>query len=124
MIKREIKTDRAPKPIGQYSQGIVAGNRIYVSGQFPVDSEKRKMPMDIATQARLALTNMKNIIEAGGGRMDNVVKCTVHLANLDDFDEFNTVYAEFFKSPYPVCTTVGGALLGRALVEIDAVAEI
>ncbi|MDR1481878.1 MAG: Rid family detoxifying hydrolase [Synergistaceae bacterium] len=124
MVKREIKTDRAPKPRGQCSQGIVAGNRIYVSGQYPVDSENRRMPLDIATQTRLALTNIKNIIEAGGGRMENVVKCTVHLANLSDFDEFNTAYAEFFKAPYPVCTTVGGALLGKALIEIDAVAEI
>jgi 2-iminobutanoate/2-iminopropanoate deaminase len=124
VAKREIKTDRAPRSLGQYSQGIIAGGRIYVSGQYPIDSEKRGVPASVAAQTRQVLTNLRYIIEAGGGRVGGVLKCTVYLADLEDFDEFNTVYAEFFKAPYPVCTVIGCTLRHGALVAIDAVAEI
>ena len=70
------------------------------------------------------MTNIKNILAAGGATMDHVVKSTVHLANLDDFQAFNAVYKEFFTAPFPVRTTVGSALLGGILVEIDVVAEL
>ncbi len=69
------------------------------------------------------MTNIKNILEAGGATMDNVVKSTVHLADLKDFQAFNEVYREFFTAPYPVRTTVGSELPG-ILVEIDVIAEI
>ena len=70
------------------------------------------------------MTNIKNILAAGGATMDHVVKSTVHLANTDDFQAFNAVYKEFFTAPFPVRTTVGSALLGGILVEIDVVAEL
>ncbi|MDR3355094.1 MAG: Rid family detoxifying hydrolase [Synergistaceae bacterium] len=124
MAKREIKTNRAPKPLGQYSQGVISGNRIYVSGQYPVDSEKRGMPTGVAAQTRQVLTNVRNIIEAGGGKINNIIMCTIYLANLGDFNEFNTVYAEFFKAPYPACTIVGCVLNPGVLIEINAIAEI
>jgi 2-iminobutanoate/2-iminopropanoate deaminase len=67
--------------------------------------------------------NLKNILEAGGATLDHVVKSTVHLADLSDFEKFNSVYKEFFTPPYPVRTTVGSSLLGGIRVEIDVIAE-
>jgi 2-iminobutanoate/2-iminopropanoate deaminase len=124
MVKREIKTERTPKPMGPHPQGLVAGSRLYVSGQGPMDAEKRRMPVGIAAQTRQVMTNLRNIIEAGGGAMDGVAKCTVYLANLSDFEEFNGVYMEFFREPYPACTAVGGALIGGVLVVVDAIVEL
>lgn len=122
-MKKEIRTDRSPQPIGPYSQGLIVGSRIYVAGQGPLNPETGKTPRTIGEQTRQVMTNIRNILEAGGATMDNVVKSTVHLADLKDFDAFNEVYREFFKAPYPVRTTVGSSLLG-ILVEIDVIAEI
>jgi len=122
-MKKEIRTDRSPQPIGPYSQGLVVGSRIYVAGQGPLNPETGKTPQTIGEQTRQVMTNIRNILEAGGATMDNVVKSTVHLADLKDFDAFNEVYREFFTAPYPVRTTVGSSLLG-ILVEIDVIAEI
>lgn len=122
-MKREIRTDRSPDPIGPYSQGLVVGNRIYVSGQGPLNPATGKTPETIEEQTRQVLTNIRNILEAGGATMDHVMKATVHLADLEDFKAFNDVYREFFNAPYPVRTTVGSALLG-ILVEIDVIAEL
>lgn len=124
MQKKEVKTNKSPQPIGPYSQGLVVGNRIYVSGQGPMDPATKKMAEGIEAQTRQVMTNLKNIIEEAGGTMANVVKSTVHLANLDDFEVFNKVYSSFFETPYPVRTTVGSALLGGILVEIDVIAEL
>jgi 2-iminobutanoate/2-iminopropanoate deaminase len=123
MAKKEIKTDGAPRPLGPYSQGLASGKRIYVSGQGP-RIPGGPTPEGIEAQTRQVLTNIKNILEAGGGTMDQVVKSTVHLADLADFEVFNKVYMSFFNPPYPVRTTVGSALLGGILVEIDVIAEI
>jgi len=124
VAKKEIRTNKSPDPIGPYSQGLAVGNRIYVSGQGPRNPAMNGTPEGIEEQTRQVMTNLKNIIEAGGGTMDDVVKSTVHLANLGDFEAFNRVYSSFFKPPYPVRTTVGSALLGGILVEIDVVAEL
>ena len=122
-MKKEIRTDLAPKPIGFYSKGIKVGNRIYVSGEGPLNPETGKIPETIEEQTRQVLTNISNILQAGVATMDHVVKATVHLADLEDFHAFNDVYREFFNAPYPVRTTVGSALLG-ILVEIDVIAEL
>ena len=124
MVKKEIKTDKAPQPIGPYSQGLIIENRVYVAGQGPRNPSTGKAPEGIEEQTRQVMMNLKNIIEAAGGTMDNVVKSTVHLRNLDDFAAFNKVYSSFFNPPYPVRTTVGSALLGGILVEVDVVAEL
>lgn len=122
--KKEIKTDKAPRPAGPYSQALVVGGRVYVAGQGPTDPATGTKPDGVEAQTRKTLTNLKNILEVAGATMDNVVKSTVHLANLDDFAAFNVVYQEFFTAPYPVRTTVGSALLGGILVEIDVIAEL
>ena len=123
-MKKEIRTDKSPDPIGPYSQGLVVGNRVYVSGQGPRNPATKSTPEGLEAQTRQVMTNIKNILAAGGATMDHVVKSTVHLANLDDFQAFNAVYKEFFTAPFPVRTTVGSALLGGILVEIDVVAEL
>ncbi len=121
-MKKQILTEKAPMPIGPYSQGLVVGNRIYVAGQGPLDVISGKVPEGVSSQTRQVLTNIRTILEAGGSSMDEVVKTTVHLADLKDFEAFNEVYKEFFTEPYPVRTTVGSQLYG-ILVEIDVIAE-
>jgi len=124
MVKVEVKTDKSPQPIGPYSQGLVVGNRIYVAGQGPKNPETGIIAGNIEEQTHQVMTNLKNIIEAAGGTMDNVVKSVVHLANLSDFEAFNKIYSSFFTQPYPVRTTVGSALPGGMMVEIDVIAEL
>lgn len=121
--KAEIKTNRAPVPVGAYSQGIRFQNRIYVSGQGALDPKTGKTAETTEGQTLQALTNVKTILEASGASIDNVVKVTVYLANLDDFPEYDKVYKGFFKAPYPVRTTVGSQLRGTK-VEIDVIAEL
>ena len=121
-MKKQIRTDKAPMPIGPYSQGLIVGNRIYVAGQGPLDVISGRVPEGVSSQTRQVLNNIRAILEAGGSSMDEVVKTTVHLADLKDFEAFNEVYQEFFTEPYPVRTTVGSQLYG-ILVEIDVIAE-
>jgi 2-iminobutanoate/2-iminopropanoate deaminase len=124
MMKKVIRTDKAPDPIGPYSQGLVCGNRVYVSGQGPRNPQTGTTPEGVAEQTRQVLKNIQSILEAGGATMDHVVKVTAHLANLEkDFHAYNEVYKEFFNEPYPVRITVGSQLFG-ILVEIDVIAEL
>ncbi|WP_255286491.1 MULTISPECIES: RidA family protein [unclassified Bacillus (in: firmicutes)] len=99
------------------------GNTVYVAGQGPLDVQSGVEPEGVAGQTNQVLTNIKNILEAVGASMDEVVKVTVHLQDLSDFQEFNKVYLEFFSTPYPVRTTVQSGL-NNILVEIDVVAVI
>lgn len=122
-MKIEIKTTKAPAPVGAYSQGIKVGNRIYVAGQGPKNSETGVVPQTIEEQTVQVLLNIENILKEAGATMGDVVKVTAHLADLDDFDRYNSVYEGFFTKPYPVRTTVGSKL-DNILVEIDVVAEI
>jgi 2-iminobutanoate/2-iminopropanoate deaminase len=122
-MKKEIRTEKAPAPIGPYSQAIVAGNRVYVAGQGPLNVETENVPEGVSEQTRQVLSNIRTILEAAGATMDNVVKTTVHLADMKDFEAFNEVYKQFFKPPYPARITVGSNLYD-ILVEIDAIAEM
>ena len=120
-MKQEIRTDGAPNSGGIYSQGIVAGNLVFTAGQVPRDQATGLIPEGIDAQTRQVLRNVSAILEAAGCSMKDVVKTTVHLANLADFDAFNVAYCEMFPEPRPVRTTVGSQL-GSILVEIDVVA--
>ena len=119
-----IHTDQAPAAIGPYSQAIAAGNTVYVSGQIPIDPATGAFAgNDITTQTRQSLTNLRNILQAAGMDMSNVVKTTVLLADMGDFAAMNAVYAEFFTQPYPARAAFQAACLPRnALVEIECVA--
>ena len=120
-----ISTKKAPAAIGPYSQAIRVGNLIYTSGQIPLDPPTGAfVEGGIKEQTRQALTNIKAILEEAGTSMDNVVKTTVFMANMDDFADMNAVYAEFFTEPYPARSAVAVKTLPKgALIEIEVIAE-
>lgn len=124
MTKHPINTDKSPQPVGPYSQGLRAGNFLFVSGQGPLDPETGKTVGEtIEEQTERVLENIKGILEAAGASMADVVKATVHLSDLSLFSRFNKVYAAYFPDPKPTRTTVGSQLPG-ILVEIDVIAYI
>jgi len=122
-MKEKITTPQAPIPAGPYSQAIKVGNRVYVAGQRPFDVATDTMPEGIEEQTRQVLKNIGYILEAAGANFSDIVKATVHLQNLGDFQAFNEVYKQFFVEPFPVRTTVESTLRG-ILVEIDVIAEM
>ena len=125
-MKNVISTSKAPAAIGPYSQAIQVGNLVYTSGQLPIDPATGQFPEGgIKEQTRQSLTNVKAILEGAGLSMASVVKTTVFMADMDDFAEMNSVYAEFFSEPYPARSAVAVKTLPKnALVEIEVVAEI
>lgn len=124
MPKQQITTKSGASPIGAYSQGLRAGDFLFVSGQGPLDPATGKIVGEtIEEQTRRVLENIKAILEAGGASMADVVKVSAHLSDLKDFDRYNKVYSTYFPDPKPTRTTVGSQLLG-ILVEIDAIAYV
>ena len=120
-----ISTKKAPAAIGPYNQAIRVGNIVYTSGQIPLDPATGAfVEGGIKEQTRQALTNIKAILEEAGTSMDNVLKTTVFMANMDDFADMNAVYAEFFTEPYPARSAVAVKTLPKgALIEIEVIAE-
>ena len=126
MTKR-INTEKVPAAIGPYSQGVAAGNFLFVSGQLPIDPKTGSIDADnVADQARQSLTNLSQILEAAGTSMDKVVKTPVFIQHMDDFAVMNEVYAQFFQGEVlPARSAVEVAKLPKgALVEIEAVAAL
>ena len=124
MPKQQITTNTGATPIGAYSQGLRAGDFIFVSGQGPLDPATGKIVGDtVEEQTARVLENIKAILEAGGATMADVVKVAAHLSDLANFAAYNKVYATYFPDPKPTRTTVGSQLLG-ILVEIDVIAYI
>ncbi|MBR0046546.1 MAG: RidA family protein [Bacteroidaceae bacterium] len=120
-----ISTKKAPGAIGPYSQAIQVGNLVYTSGQLGLVPETGAFPEGgIKEQTRQSLTNVKAILEAAGLSMAHVVKTTVFMADMGDFAEMNSVYAEFFTEPFPARSAVAVKTLPKnALVEIEVVAS-
>ena len=122
-MKREVFTERAPRPVGAYSQAVAAGGFVFVSGQLGLDPKTGEMPEGVGEQARLALENLRAILEEAGSGLDRVVKVTVYLTDINDFAEVNRVYGEFFPKPYPARAAVAVRDLPKgAKVEIEAIA--
>ena len=122
-MKRPVSTDRAPKP-GPYSQGVLAGDTLYVSAVGPVDPATGQVAGEtIEAQAARAIENIQAIVKAAGGTLDQVVKVTAFLSDLAHFQKFNEVYQQYFKPPYPARSTfqVG---LNRGLIALDAIAYL
>jgi len=119
-VSRHLKKEGIPlNPV------IRAGNFVFVSGLTPMDRRTGKIPLvTVDKQARMVLENMKVCLKAAGSSFDNVVMMRVYLADLADFAEMNEVYSTYVRPPFPARTTVGAALLGGMLVEIDALAVI
>lgn len=127
MNKKAIVTDKAPAAVGPYSAAIQAeGVSINVSGQLPIDPATGEFAGDdIQSQTRQSLTNIKNILEAAGASMADVVETTVLLTDIAEFGPMNEVYAEFFEAPYPARAAFQVVALPKgAKVEIKAVARV
>lgn len=123
-MKKVISTSKAPAAIGPYSQAIQVGNLVFASGQIPIDPATGSFVEGaVKEQARQSLTNVKAILDEAGLTLDNVVKTTVFLADMNDFADVNAVYAEFFAEPYPARSAVAVKTLPKgALVEIEVIA--
>jgi 2-iminobutanoate/2-iminopropanoate deaminase len=123
-MKKEVKTDKAPQAIGPYSQGIIANGFVFCSGQIPLVPETGALATAaIEDQTRQVLKNLSAVLDAAGSSLDQVVKATVFLQDMNDFAAMNKIYAEFFKSPFPARAAVQVARLPRDVkIEIEAVA--
>lgn len=123
-MKKAIYSDKAAKPVGPFSTATEHNGVIYLSGITAVDPKTNKMiDGSVEEQTKLILTIMKGILEDAGSSMDNVLKCTVFLYDVNDFTKVNAIYAKYFKEPFParICVQAAKIPLG-ALVEIDAIA--
>ena len=128
MIKRVVRTERAPTLFqgAPYSQGVVVGDLVFVSGQVPIDPETNQ-PVEggIEEQTERVMQNIRAILEEAGSSMENLVKCGIFLANFDDFQAMNQVYARHVGTEPPARATVEVASLPQGLlVEIDAIAHL
>ncbi len=124
MSKTIISTDKAPAAIGPYSQAIAVGDMIFTSGVIPIIPETGELETgDIKAQAKQAIGNLINLLEAAGSNADSVVKTTVFIKDMNDFAAINEVYATFFTDNYPARSCVEVARLPKdVLIEIEAIA--
>lgn len=124
-MRTPIQTDKAPRPIGPYSQAIVEGDFIFLAGQGCTNPATGQLEKgDVKQETRRTFENMKAILEAAGSSLEKVLKCNVYLRDINDFQAMNEVYATFFKAPYPARTTIqAGALPGGIAVEIECIAK-
>ena len=125
-MKEIISTENAPGAIGPYSQAVKTGNMIFCSGQIPIDPATGEFVSDnVAEQTEQVLKNLSQVLKAAESDLNNVVKTTVFLADMNDFGEMNEVYAKFFSENKPARATVQAARLPKdARVEIDCIAVI
>ena len=122
-MKNVVKTDKAPAAIGPYSQAIEVNGMVYTSGIIPVVPETGEIPEGSEAQAKQALTNLSNLLEAAGTNMDNVVKTVVFIKEMNDFGTINEVYKTFFTSDFPARSCVEVARLPKdVMLEIEAIA--
>jgi reactive intermediate/imine deaminase len=125
MSKRIISTPDAPAAIGTYSQAVKVGYTVYLAGQIGLDPETMEMAEGIEAQIGRVFENMKAVAEEAGGSLDEVVKITAFLTDLNYYAKFNEMMARYFAEPYPARVTVGVASLPReALIEVDAIMEL
>ncbi|MGL1933152.1 MAG: RidA family protein [Desulfotalea sp.] len=121
--KKVIESKDAPGAVGPYSQAMQAGNFLFTSGQLPIDPKTGKIPEgSISVRTHQVFKNLSAVVGAAGATLDDIVKVTVYLADIADFQEVNTVYAEYFKSPFPARSAFQVAALPLgADIEIEAV---
>lgn len=122
-MKKIICTEKAPAAIGPYSQAVEVNGMVYTSGVIPVVPETGEIPEESKAQARQALTNLSHLLEAAGSSMNQVVKTTVFIKEMDDFAAINEVYQTFFTESFPARSCVEVARLPKdVLIEIEAIA--
>ncbi|PXW92152.1 2-iminobutanoate/2-iminopropanoate deaminase [Streptohalobacillus salinus] len=122
-MKKEIQTKNAPQAIGPYSQAIDVGELLFISGQIPFDPVSMTVVGDdIERQTKQVMENLQAVCEEAGRTLDDVVKFTIYLTDLNDFNALNETYASFLTAPYPARATVEVAKLPKGVkVEIDAI---
>ena len=126
MSKQTIHTDRAPAAVGTYSQAVRVGNFVFLSGQIPlVPGTMEVVDGDFAARARQVFENLKAVAEEAGGNLNDAVKLTIFLTDLDNFAAVNEVMAEYCDEPYPARAAVQVAALPKGVdVEADAILAI
>lgn len=126
MNKKIIQTDKAPAPIGPYSQAVMVNNMLYVSGQIAINPATGQLVLDnIIEETQQVMNNLKAILEASGMNFSNVIKSTIFLKDMNQFSSVNEVYGAFFKSDFPARETVQVSALPKFVnVEISVVASI
>jgi 2-iminobutanoate/2-iminopropanoate deaminase len=125
-MRKPVHTDKAPKPIGPYSQAIIENGFLFVSGQGAINPSTGQLERgDARSETKRVFENLKTILEAAGSSLGKVVKCNVYLRDINDFAAMNEVYATYFDPPYPARTTIqAGALPAGIAVEIECVARV
>jgi 2-iminobutanoate/2-iminopropanoate deaminase len=126
MERKAILTDKAPKPIGPYSQAVQYGNLVFTSGQIPIDPKTGDLVAgDIVKETEQVFTNLAAVLAAAGTSLERAVKTTVFLTDMGLFGRVNEVYARHFKEPFPARSTVQVAALPKGVsIEIEVVAEV
>ena len=124
-MRKAVTTSKAPKAIGPYSQAVKCNGLIFVSGQVAIDpATQQVIEGDVAAQTERVMKNLSAILTASGSKMDQVLRSTVFLKNMDDFAAMNAVYAKYFKAEPPARSTVEVARLPKdVLLEIDVIAQ-
>jgi reactive intermediate/imine deaminase len=126
MTRQIIHTDRAPKAIGPYSQAVRAGDLVFLSGQIPLDPATMELVSgDFDAEVRRAFENLEAVVQAAGGRLDQVVKLTLFLTDLAHFPRVNEVMTSFFQEPFPARSTVGVSQLPKgSRFEVECVLHL
>lgn len=123
-MKQRVHSEKAPKALGPYSQAIIANNMVYASGQLGI-GEDGNLKDTVVEQAEQSIKNIIEVLKAAGTTIDNVVKTTVFLADINDFNAVNEVYGKYFTEPYPARSAVQVANLPKAAkVEIEVIAAL
>ncbi len=124
-MRHTIVTEKAPKPLGPYSQAVVEGDFIFVAGQGCTNPLTGRLELgDVRSETKQTFENVRAILQAAGSSLDDVMKCNVYLRDINDFAAMNEVYERFFAAPFPARTTIqAGALPGGIAVEIECIAK-
>ncbi|MGA1511259.1 MAG: RidA family protein [Proteobacteria bacterium] len=125
-MKKQVNTSSAPAAIGPYSQGVIAGNLLFVSGQIPINPADGSLVSDsLESQANQVFENLRAIIQEAGTSFEHVLKLTIYLTDLENFAAVNKVMENYFSQPYPARATVEVSRLPKDVeVEIDAIVEL
>ena len=122
-MKQKIFSKNAPAPIGPYSQAIMHGNMIFISGQIAIDPNNNIINDNISNETKMVMENIKSILKHINCEMNSIVKCSIFLSNMNDFKFVNEVYEKYFSEPYPARETVAVSTLPKNVnIEISAIA--
>jgi 2-iminobutanoate/2-iminopropanoate deaminase len=124
-MRNAIVTEKAPKPIGPYSQAVSEGDFIFLAGQGCINPLTGRLELgDVRSETKRTFENIRAILQSAGSSLDDVIKCNVYLRDINDFAAMNDVYETFFTAPFPARTTIqAGALPGGIAVEIECIAK-